>query len=67
MSKTQVCDGELDARVCEHNARGYIGAMVRTTKCRMHKMSAAQISPKRDVHPQGWCARDIALSKIGVK
>ena len=22
MSKTQVCDGELDARVCKHNARG---------------------------------------------
>ena len=63
--KTQVCDGEVGARVWGHNARGHKGPRHERQMCKMHQQDAAQIPPITMCYPQAWGARDVVLKKIG--
>ena len=65
-SRTQVCDGELDARVCKHNARGQNGAKARKAKVQNTPTGRCTNFTEHDVLPQEWCAHDVAIRKVGV-
>ena len=51
MSRTQVCDGEVGARVWGHNARGQKGPRHERQMCKMHQHDAARIPPITMCYP----------------